>query len=105
MDAVGKVQGRGVLGQVDGVALWREDEDLVVGEELLLQGLHELLGVVDLAVDVHELVDEVERLVKLGGLAAVFVLVVRGDAVFGHAVHLVGADLDLKGHALVAQER
>lgn len=74
VDAVGKVQGRGVLGQVDGVALWREDEDLVVGEELLLQGLHELLGVVDLAVDVHELVDEVERLVKLRGLAAVLYL-------------------------------
>ena len=43
--------------------------------------------------------------VSVLGLAAVFVLVVRGDAVFGHAVHLVGADLDLKGHALVAQER
>ena len=29
----------------------------------------------------------------------------RGRRRIRHAVHLVGADLDLKGHALVAQER
>ena len=45
---------------------------------------------------------KVQRLVELRALAVVFVLIVRRDAEFRDAVHLVGANLHLKRHPVVA---
>ena len=58
---------------------------------------HELVGVGHFALPLHELADPGEAGFVLGGdVVAGLVLPVGGDALFGDAVHLLGADLDLE---------
>ena len=90
VDRVGEVDRRGAGGERDDLALGREDEDLVV-LEVDLQRLHELAGVGGLLLPVdHALQPE-----QVLGRLALLVAPVRGDAVLGAPVHLLGADLHL----------
>ena len=107
VDLVGEVQRRGARGQRLDLALGREDEDLLV-EEVDLQVLHELLGVLELLLPVEHRAQPLELLLALRrGLAARALLVdpVRGDAELGHVVHLARADLDLERQPLGPDHR
>ena len=96
VDGVGEVDGAGVLGQDDDLAFGREGVDLL-GVHVHLEGGHELVGVGHLALPLHELAHPGEAGFVLGGDAvAGLVLPVGGDAFFGDAVHLFGADLHLE---------
>jgi len=66
--------------------------------EIHLEVLQELLRVADLLLPLEQLSQPAEvLLIGLRGGAALLVLPVRGDAVLGNAVHVLGADLDLEG--------
>ena len=93
VDRVGEVHRVGAGRHRHDLALRREDEDLVL-LEVDLQGLHELGRVLGLLLPVHEPL-EPDEVVGLVGLVALLVAPVRGDAVLGAPVHLVGADLHL----------
>ena len=96
VDGVGEVDGAGVLGQDDDLALGGEGVDLL-GVQVDLEGRHELVGVGHLALPLHELANPGEAGFVLGGdVVAGLVLPVGGDAFLGDAVHLLGADLDLE---------
>ena len=93
VDAVGEVDGRRVDGQVFHFALRRVDEDLVL-EEIGLDELDEVVGGGHVALPFEELSQPGHALLEaIVALAAFLVAPVRGDAVLGEAVHLVGADL------------
>ncbi|MCO5556192.1 hypothetical protein L7F22_009736 [Adiantum nelumboides] len=104
---VGQVDRGGAGGQRDDVALRREHEDLPRGE-VEAQRVEELAGVGGLALPVEQLAHP-RHLLDLDLLvaAALDLLVppVRGDAVLGGAVHVVGADLHLEGLAVRPDHR
>ena len=101
---VGEVDRRRAGRQRDHVALRREDEDLLRGQ-VVAQRLEEVAGVRGLPLPVQQLAHPA-HLVDLDGLPArraarcaprrLLVPPVRGDAVLGGAVHVVGADLHLE---------
>src|SRR3712207_4552862 len=66
VDLVGEVQRRGAVRQRLDLALGREDEDLLV-EEVDLQRLHELLGVLELLLPVEHVAQPLELLLAVGG--------------------------------------
>ena len=105
VDRVGEVDRAGVLGQGLDLALGREAVHLL-GVEVDLERVQELVRVLDLLLPLEHLAQPGEGLVVLveAGLA-LLVLPVGRDALLGHAVHLLGADLDLEGLALVADDR
>ena len=102
MDGVGKIDGRGPLGQVDHIALWRKDKDLVA-EQVHLDVLNEIfrLGIL---LGFQQLPDPGKSLFVLFAFEPVFVLPVGRHAVFRRPVHLFGADLHFKGDALPADD-
>jgi hypothetical protein len=96
VDGVGEVDGAGVLGQDDDLALGGEGVDLL-RVQVDLEGRHELVGVGHLALPFHHLADPGEAGFVLGGdVVAGLVLPVGGDAFFGDSMHLFGADLDFE---------
>ncbi len=101
VDRVREVDRRRARRQRDHAALRREDEHLVLFE-VDLQALHELAGIggvllpVDDALEPHQI---------LGRVVLLLVREVRGDAVLGPAVHLVGTDLELDRAALGPHHR
>ena len=102
---VGEVDRGRAARQRQDPALGREHVDLV-GEQVHLDVLEELLRVARLVLDLEQrLQPAVGLLLQLGELVGV-VLVhpVRGDARLGEAVHLLGADLHLDRHAVGADE-
>ena len=105
MDGVGEVDGGSPGGQVDDVGVGGEDEDLV-GKEVHLQGADVFLRVGVLLV-LQQAADPGEGLLGAQLLVAhaLLVLPVGGNAVFRHVVHVPGADLDLEGDALGADDR
>lgn len=88
------------------VAFGREHEDLI-GKQIDFDRFHELGRVVEGLLPLHELAEPRKLLVVIIAAAgfALFVGPVGGDAVFGDAVHLVGADLDLDALGLGPDER
>ena len=102
VDGVGKVDRRGAGRQGDDLALRREDEDLVV-EHIDLEGVDIVLGV-GLLLILQQTADPFKFLF-VAGFDAFLILPVGGNAVFGGLVHLLGADLDLEGDALRADDR
>ena len=107
---VGQVHRRRAPRQRDHVALGREDEDLL-GGEVEAQRLEEVARVRGLTLPVEQLAHP-RHLVDVDGLAPpvaaaarLLVAPVRGDAVLGGAVHLVGADLHLERLAVRPDHR
>src|SRR5690606_2289711 len=106
VNGVGEIDRRRTLGKVDDVAARREDEDLV-GEEVHLHRLEELLRILEVLLPLHQLAQPGEFLLVILEVAGAALLVrpVRGDALLRHLVHLVGADLDLDAIADGADDR
>ena len=104
---VSEVDGGGAFGQLHDPALGREDVDLV-REEVDLDAFDELQGV---AGTLLQLEDALDPLAGAGMVAlGLFILVglvqpVRSDPVVGHLFHFAGADLDLDGYAMHAEQR
>ena len=94
----GEVEGRGAFGQVEEVAIGREDVDLLA-VEVELELVDEVDGIrlaaVEHLADLHQPVVEVlgSRFALI--LSALLVAPVRGQAFFGDFVHAARADLDL----------
>ena len=104
VDGIGKVDGGGAGRQVDEVAARREHKHLVV-KEVNLEGAHELLGVRRGGLNLEHLPHPFElafQRILLG--EASFILPVRRNTKLCRAVHLPGADLHLKGDALLADD-
>ena len=105
MDAVGEVEGGGAGREVEHIAPGGEHEHLVV-EHVGLDALDKLLGAGELTLPLKELAQPGDALFVLGGaVAGALVAPVRRDAVLGHAVHLVGANLHLQGAGTGADDR
>ena len=102
VDGIGKVDGRGARRQGDHLAAGREDKDLVV-EHIHLEAVDIVLGV-GLLLALEQAADPFKFLF-VARFDALLVFPVRGHAVFGGLMHLLGADLHLKGDALVADDR
>src|SRR4051794_24103943 len=110
VDLVGEVERRRAGGERLHLTLRGEDEDLLV-EEVDLQVLHELLGVLELLLPVEHRAQPLELALALGRrgpaarAGALLVDPVGGDAELGHVVHLARADLDLEGQPLGPDHR
>ena len=102
VDVVGKVDGLGPGGEVDDIPPGGKHKDLV-GEEVHPHGADKFLRV-NVLLALQQLADPLEGLLgaQLGVGHALLVLPVGGNAVFGGIVHLLGANLHLKGNALPA---
>src|SRR5690606_29676166 len=95
MDAIGEVDRRRAVGQLDDVPGRRETVDHVL-EDIRLERFDEFLGIRNFVVPVHELSQPGDfGFEALIALRAFLVAPVGGDTVFGDLVHLIGADLDL----------
>ena len=95
---VGEIDGRGAARQRHDLALRREHVDLV-GKEVALDVLEELLRVARLGLDLEQALQPAVRLaLRLGEIerAAGLVEPVRGHARLGDPVHVVRADLRLE---------
>ncbi len=104
VDGVGEINGRCVAWEGLDRAFGREAVDLL-RVEVDLERVQELVGVLDLLLPLEQLPQPGKGLVVLVRTGAPFlVLPVRGDALLRDAVHLVSADLDLEGLALVADD-
>ena len=105
VDRIGEVDGAGILGQDDDLALGGEGVDLF-RVQVDFERRHELVGVGHLLLPFHELAHPGEALLVLGGDGvAGLVLPVRGDSLFGDLVHVLGAHLDLKLVAAGSDQR
>src|SRR6478735_3568621 len=96
VNGVRKIDRRGAAGQHAQIALGGEDVDLV-REEVDFHALQELDRILEVALEISQFAQPAEAFSILGIDAArdaLFVLPVRGDAVFSNAVHLVGANLN-----------
>ena len=102
MDGVGEVDGGGSGGEVLHVAVGGEHEHLV-GEHIHLQGVDKLLSIGTFLIFQQAAYPLVLAL-GAGTLTVLLILPVGGHAVLGDLVHLRGADLHLKGDALVAHD-
>ena len=104
VDAEGEVNGGGVDGHVEDVALGGEDEDLLA-EEVHADGTEEVAGGDGVGRPVEKLPAKVFESFGLGDLfGAFFIRPVRGDAELGDFVHVAGADLDFDGVAARAND-
>ena len=105
VDAIGKVEGRCALRQIDDFALRRKDEDFIA-EQIDLERLDEFLGIARVVLPIQNLAQPIELVIqRIRNLLAFLVAPVRRNAVFRDAVHLVGSNLHLKGHAIFANDR
>src|SRR5665213_447007 len=104
VDGVGEIDGRRAARQCNHAAFGREAVNLF-RVEIHLQGGHELTGIAHIALPFDQMAEPGDALIVIGRTpAAFFVLPVRGDALFGDAMHLVGADLDFEVAALGAHD-
>ena len=105
VNGVGEIDGRGVARQHDHFAARREGVDLFRVQVHLERG-HELAGILHVALPFHQVAQPGDALiVRRRALAALLVFPVRGDALLGDAVHLLGADLDFERSARAAPPR
>ena len=106
VDGIGKVDSRCACGQVDDVAARREGEHFL-GEQVALDIAEQVGGIGAGTLAFQKLAHPGQTLVQLVIAAgdAGLVLPVGSDAVLGHAVHVPGADLHLKGDGLAADDR
>ncbi len=106
MDEEGEVERRRAFGKLLDVARRGEDVDLIL-EEVHAQGVHELLGVGFLPLPVDDLAQPFEfgGVLHVHRVVALLVEPVRGHAVLGQTVHLLGAYLDFDALALGTDDR
>ena len=106
VNGVSEIDRRAVGRNHDHLPLGREGVDLV-GVEVHLQAGEELVGIGHLLLPLDELANPVQALFVAGGDGAFagLVLPVRGDAFFGDAMHLFGADLHFELMAAGAHHR
>ena len=104
MDGIGKVDAGGTRGQVDDIALGGKGKDLL-GQQVALQVMEQVAGVLADALVFQQLADPGQALVQLiVAIQPFLVLPVSGNAILCLFIHLAGADLHLKGDALVADD-
>ena len=102
---VGEVDRRGAARQRLDLALRREGVHLL-RIQVELQAVDELARVAGVLLGLEQLAQPVEvLLVGMGAHAALLVLPVGGDALLGHLVHALGADLHLEREAAIADDR
>ena len=96
MNGVGKIHRRGAARQRQNFSFGREGVDLF-GIQVHLQRGHELRRLAHLAGPLDQLAHPDDSLiVAFGNARAVFVSPVRRHALFGDAMHLLGANLHFK---------
>ena len=100
MDGIGKVHRRRPLGKRHDARLGRQHID-GLGEQVDLQVLQELGRIARFLLDVDERLQPHRRLLRAGvaGLGLLLVHPVRGNALLGHVVHHLRADLELDSRA------
>ena len=105
VDGVREIDGRGVFGQGDDLALRREHQKFV-GVQLGFERLHEVFGVFEAALPVEHFADPRKALGK-GGVFRLFFFVfpVRRDTEFGDAVHFERSDLNFERLPEVGDDR
>ena len=92
----GEVDRRRPLGQLDDVAGRSEDENFVL-IQIELEELEKLVGSFCIELQLEHLTEPLQRAIELVGAARIFLeSPVSRDSVLGGAVHLAGADLNLK---------
>src|ERR1700686_3586441 len=104
VNAVGKIDRRGVARQDNNFAFGREGVDLF-GIEIDLERGKKFVGIADIARPVDHLPQPCEALLVLGRDWTVFIFPVGSDAFFRHLVHFFGADLDFKRRAVLRDHR
>ena len=105
MNAVREIYRRRARGQVDDLSRWGENVD-VIGEEILLDVVDELPCGIRVALVIQKVPHPCELAVELvRPCLAFFIKPMRGNAVLSRAVHLLRADLYLKGHAEIGEQR
>src|ERR1700686_4077305 len=104
VNAVGKIDRRGVARQDNNFAFGREGVDLF-GIEIDLERGKKFVGIADIALPLDHLPQPCEALLVLCRDGAVFVFPVGSDAFFRHLVHFFGADLDFKRSAVFCDHR
>ena len=104
VNAVGKVDRRGVARQHDDFAFGREGVDLF-GIEIDFQRGKKFVGIADVALPLDYLPQPGQALLVLRRDRAVLVFPVGGDAFLRHLVHFFGADLDFKRRAVFRDHR
>src|SRR5262249_26523847 len=105
VDGVGEINGRRIAWKYDHLSTWRESIDLF-GVQVHFERGHELTGVMDFPLPLNELAQPRDPLIVFrGSTAALFVLPVCSDALFGDAVHFLGANLHLEMLASGAHHR
>src|SRR5262249_59627795 len=105
VNRIGEINGRGVARQLDDFPLRREGQDLF-REEIELERIQKLARVRNVLLPFRQAPQPLHRVVFAGIFApALFVFPMRGDALFGYTVHVLGADLNLEMIALLADYR
>ena len=96
MNGICKVDNGRALREGNNVALRGKNKGLVV-EDIYLERTHELVRIAGIVLGLDELADPLQLVVYLlGALLARLVLPVRGNTVFGYAMHLPCSYLHLK---------
>ena len=104
VDGIRKVDAGRTGRQVDDVALRGKGEDFF-GQQIALEVVQQVSGILADALVFQQLTDPRQTLIQLVVTVQAFlVLPVGGDAVLGLFIHLPGADLHLKGDALVTND-
>ena len=105
VDGIGKIHQRGAPGQFLDIAGGGKGINLI-RIELQAHPLQEFLGVLQLLLEVHHLLEPGEALgVLFVEGPPLLVAPVGRNAFFGHPVHLPGADLDFQAFAALADHR
>ena len=104
MDAVRKIKRRSAIHKIFYVALWSKHKNSI-GKNVHLQGFHEFLGILKVVLPLHQFPEPRQLGIHLVALAAFFIFPVCGDTVFCRTVHIVGANLYLKGFSVLTQQR
>ena len=104
VDLESEVKRRGASRKLDDVSL-RGEHEYLVGEQVDLQGLHELFRVVEVFLPFQRLSQPSELSLFLVFRYAFLVFPVGRDTVFRDPVHFIGSDLDLKRFPVVSDHR
>ena len=103
VDGVSKVDGGCTSRQIDDIATGGKDE-YFVGEHINLQTVDKVLGIGILLV-LQQTANPLVSLLVTFTLTALLIFPVGGDTVLGNGVHIVGANLHLKGNTVITDDR